>query len=170
MQDHDFEQAAERQLMNQLGKLPREVAPGRDLWAGIEQRIKRPQRSYLRYALAAGVLLSGLAVFIGTAIDPAEKQMNQPQLVGVLPDTPDQALMLQQVRADLEPLLSQQLANLDPDTRQVVLDNLVIIQQAQRNIAEAMRQRPQSHLLGRHYQQLWQQEMDIYRRVSATRL
>ena len=170
MQDHELEKPVDRQLMNRLEQLPREIAPDRDLWGGIEQRISPPQRPYLRYALAAGVLLSALAVFIGTAISPGEKQMNQPQLAGAVSGDSEQVLMLQRVRADIEPMLGQQLANLDPATRQVVQDNLAIIQQAQRNIAEAMRQRPQSHLLGRQYQKLWLQEMDVYRQVGATRL
>ena len=170
MKEHELEQPTDRQLLDRLEQLPLEIAPGRDLWSGIEQRIEQPQRVYLRYALAAGVLLSALAVFIGMAIGPGGIQMNQPQLADVVPGDPEQTLLLQRVRADLEPMLDQQLASLDPETRQLVLDNLAIIQQAQRNIEEAMRQRPQSHLLGRQYQKLWLQEMDVYRQVGATRL
>lgn len=60
---------SKRTLQEMIDALPREVAPARDLWPGIDHAINVPAHaalSYRPYALAASVLLVlGLSMFYG---------------------------------------------------------------------------------------------------------
>ena len=77
------------------------------------------------------------------------------------------SIQMQQIRADLQPTLEQQLALMDPATRQVVEENLAIIEQARENIHNALQISPYQSALGDRYLQLWQQEMGVVRQVTS---
>lgn len=154
-------------LERQLQQLPREIEPGRDLWPGIEQSLQRPGRRLPALAAAAVMLLAcaGLLVHLKYQV-PGEQIAGQPAgaQVGVWEQ---QSVELQKVRSGLQPVLQQQLAQMDPETRRVVLENLVIIEQARVNIRDALQQQPHNAVLSNQYQRLWRQEMAIYQRVSG---
>ncbi len=160
------EPADDSLLTRQLQELPRDVTPERDLWPAIEQRIQRQKWRLLSYATAAGLLVTSIVAISVLEMRPAGEQLAIGPPVTEFAGWNEQAEKLQQMRAELQPTLEQQLVQLDPQTRNVVVENLAIIEQAQSNISDALQIRPQSAALSSQYRQLWLQEMAIYRQIS----
>lgn len=155
-------------LDSRLQDLPRNIAPERDLWPSIERNIQRSQRRLLTVAIAAGVAVISIALVLNFSLQPAtEENLAVIPSTGKSLDWMRQTADLQQMKAGLQPVLNQQLALLDPETRGVVMENLAIIEQARTKIASALQMHPQSAVLNNQYLQLWQQEMAVYRKVSS---
>ncbi len=160
------EPADDTLLIRRLLELPRDATPEQDLWPGIEQRIQRRQWRLLSYATAAGLLVISVIAISVLELRPAVEQLATGTLATESVVWAQQAEKLQQLRAELQPTLEQQLAQLDRQTRNIVVENLTVIEQAQHNISDALKIRPQSVALSSQYRQLWLQEMAIYHQVS----
>jgi hypothetical protein len=105
-----------------LERLPRRRAPERDLWPGIEARLK-PRRSHypvMQYALAAS-LVAGLAAVFATSLREA-------------------AIAPVEVAAAAPPQLTD-------DSRAIVEANLSMVRTAERQLRQALRQDPDSTAL-----------------------
>ena len=50
----------ERELQDAVNRLPKSIEPPRDLWPGIEARLRRPRRMWYWAALAAAAILAGI--------------------------------------------------------------------------------------------------------------
>lgn len=50
----------ERELHDAVGRLPKSIEPPRDLWPGIEARLRRPRRVWYWIPLAAAAVLAGV--------------------------------------------------------------------------------------------------------------
>ena len=156
--DREWRQLAER--------LPREVQPPRDLWQPIETRIREESRPWTSARLlAARPLLAAAAVALVMAggyaavrfggrrpeAKVAVVQLGPGPHVAVAPTEDEWAAASDHVLRTLD-----EAPNLDPKTREVVRQNLAIIDEAVRKIHKALEDDPQSpylqHLLTAEYQ------------------
>ncbi|HEX7012003.1 MAG TPA: hypothetical protein VF161_04625 [Steroidobacteraceae bacterium] len=153
-----------------LARVPREVAPERDLWPAIRAGIEAEPRPAERarggahprwFQLAAGVLLvlaSSLTTYVLTrqslqqeAAQIARETLPAPSLTatpasfGLAPE----ALGVEyvQTRAELDKRFEQRLATLPPVTRAKVERNLAEIRKASSEIAAALAENPSDPLL-----------------------
>jgi len=103
-----------------LDKLARSGAPSRDLWPGIEARLhaRRSPYGWMQFALAASLVAGLAAVFTLTLRDGA-----------VAPATELAALPL------------------GDNSRAIVVANLSLVRQAERQLRQALKQQPDSPTL-----------------------
>jgi len=177
-------------LERAIAALPREIEPGRDLWPGIEARIRgersaAPSRAQWlgRMAAAVALLAAGsLATFM--LLDrPAET----PQLV----DTGDNGVGAESLdgvwteparfgsrhalgadylrtRAELTATLEQRLVTLSPETRSIVISNLIEIRRALDAINAALDEDPDNILLQRLLLSAYQDEMFVLADLNSS--
>ena len=153
----------ERTLEDGLAALPRRITPKRDLWPKIAShlddgpsvRIVRP-----RWALgmAAGILLGVLAF------------MTIPRgyghLSGSIPSSRDASLV--RARVVLLEEYRERLSQLDAPTRARVERDLAMIRDAEKDLADALQNSPNSEVLLRLYAGALHQEFDLYDTVLTT--
>ena len=130
----------QRELERQAAALPREVAPERDLWPGIELRLsQRPEARARRRSIArwpwlpmAGALVAGYALAIW---------MPLPRLLGgaVMPVVPTAATLVE----NIQPALAQ----LPAKTRAVVEADLTGLERDWQRIEQALVEDPGNPLL-----------------------
>lgn len=164
--------------------LPRDIAPARDLWPGIAARLGKEERRTAAHAfgwpmaLAAGVVVAAVSALLtwGLLREPdATAGGDMPAITesALLPVNygPNSALGAQQLAAR-DALLVEfrvRFAQLAPATREAVLRNLAIIQQAADEIDAALAADPASGLLNDLLVGTYQQELDLYSKVVTTR-
>lgn len=178
------------QLLRQVGTLPREVEPARDLWPDIRSRIgdQAPGREPVEpagpfalswgWALAAGVAVASLSVlFTWLALRaPAEA----PVQVAAVEPTPVEAIQpvsygryarlgpeYVEVRAQLLERFRARLAGLPDETRLRIEQDLATIQRAADDIDAALAGDPASRLLNQLLLSTYQEELRLYSKVAA---
>lgn len=153
-------------LDREIAKLPREIEPRRDLWAGIRAQIeaqpvpvKTAPISRMRwYQLAAAVLLvigSSLTTFVLMREQPvqaptmANEEITKPALTAMPASFAGQGLGqgYAQARASLDEQFAARLAALPPAAREKVERNLADIREAAHEIADTLAQHPNDPLL-----------------------
>ena len=147
--DESLRKAAER--------LPRDIAPDRDLWPGIAARIgrKRHHRPLWAYGLAASlfVAVGAASAWFGLARQtPATGAA--PQLAAA--PSADAAYFAQ--RAAYAENTVQTAPNLAPATREVILKNLRVIEGSMQQIEQALEQDPNNPRLRALLYDLYQNE------------
>lgn len=164
------------ELMAQASKLSTEISPEKDLWPGIEQAIKAPQRSRWtpRLAQAAAVVVlvgaSSMLTYLATK--------DQVQVVEVVPAglVFEQASFggryalgvgYQEAHRDLQAQLDTELDRLSPEARKDVEDNLAIIRGAIGQINKALADEPDNQLLQELLLQAYHEELAIMQRVGG---
>ena len=169
-------------------RLPREVAPPRDLWPGIEAAISKqaPRRRpwerpwewrwerVLAQAAAVLVLVGGSSSITWYLTDKGGEQAAPP-----LVSTP---LVVQPVagysehglgadfldtRADLASRLEQELRRLPPDTRSEVRQNIVRRRAAISEINLALVEEPDNALLQELLLSMYREEISVMQRVEG---
>lgn len=164
-------------------KLPAGIAPGRDLWPGIEAAIDRHERQrrfgwdrLLAQAAAVVLLVGGSSGITWFAMST---RMDQ-----VAPAEQTQPLALQSVsgnfgsnyhlgpefmdaRADVAARLERELDRLPPETRSEVRQNIVRIRSAINEINLALAEEPDNPLLQELLLSTYREELDVMRRVEA---
>ena len=168
-----------RALLAEAAALPREVAPPRDLWPGIAERIKTPRRvvpfrpGWLRagpgaLAAAAAVVLALGAVLLRTQPRPGPGAPGGRLVaVSVTPDTGVGQAEAEYVRAtaDLMAALESRRPGLAPETLKVVDDNLRIIDGALTALRDALRKDPQNGQLAHMLAATHRKKVDVLRRA-----
>lgn len=146
-------------LKKALGDLPREVSPSRDLWPGIEGRIRRRRaaaRSAWSYGLAASVLVAVAAGGLWAGFH-MQKQGGTPQeIVAVGTSAPVDPYLAQ--RAAFAEQSVQSATDLAPATRAVILRNLRIIEGSMQDIQAALDKDPNNPRLRALLFDLYQNE------------
>lgn len=174
-------------LLARAAELAQDVAPGRDLWPGIHDRIAsespgaRPVSRGVpwRWAMAAGVAVAATSVlFTWMALRPADQ--GAVQLAGA-PSAGVAALQpvaygdnsrpgpeYMAARAEMIELFQARLSQLPPETQVRVGQDLAAIQVAADDIGAALAGDPASRLLNRLLLSTFQDEIDLYSSVAAT--
>ena len=172
------------ELDRRLALLASEEAPSRDLWPGIHAAISASPRLHAAprrwpVALAAGLVLAiaaGYAGWLGgrsgalqvaataaapTAVAPASQA---PQANFALPA----GYRYLKARSDLEHAYREGLKRIAPATRLRIEADLQTIRDANADIQKALVEDPESPVLNRLMQSIWQQEFDLYSTVART--
>lgn len=182
------EVAAHRRTIVALRELPREIEPGRDLYPGIALRLAPARRRaswtavppvVLGVAVAAALMLAaGLALLVrlqrssapGTGQTVPAVQTQVPRLPG---DTAiarsayrDTDRALADIRRELRRTIDARQQELPPETRQLVFENLRVIDQAIADIEDALAAQPGDDELARTYIAYREREIDLLRQVN----
>ncbi|MDB6085231.1 MAG: hypothetical protein JWN43_3112 [Gammaproteobacteria bacterium] len=151
-----------------LAKLPRNVAPSRNLWPAIAAGVESKPRSFGPLAIAASLVVGCMAGALMWAVlhgrppehgDPAATAIR-----AVSFDEPRDPQYLA-ARADLVKSFRERLANLDPQTRAKIEASLALIRQAHEDIRRALVDEPANPVLERLLQSTWHDEFDLYDHV-----
>ncbi|HUO82559.1 MAG TPA: hypothetical protein VM616_06845 [Gammaproteobacteria bacterium] len=169
--------------------LPREIEPARDLWPGIEacirdERTGARRTTWLgRMAAAVALLAAGsLATFMlldrpahtpqtvvehadGGWADSLADVWAEPARFGTHHALGEDYL---RTRAELTTTLEQRLATLSPETRTVVIDNLIEIRSALDAINAALAEDPDNILLQRLLLTAYQDEMFVLADLNSS--
>ena len=164
----------------QLAALPIEAEPSRDLWPGILAQISAEPRRLAAprprwpFALVAGLIVAmaaGYVGWLGGRSAPAElaggaaaqSRSEAQRLVGFASPTGRDYVA---TRASLERTYSERLQMLAPQTRARIEVDLRTIRDANADIRSALAADPQSPVLNRLLESIWQQEFDLYATVT----
>lgn len=169
-------------LLAKAAELPKDIAPSRDLWPAISARLAAQQprtasRSFgWPMALAAGFLVASVSALLTWGLMREPEPVSQAPLAGssaagaaIMPVNYGSNSML--TTADLvarDQLLAQfreRLDHLSPQSREAVVNNLVIIQRAADEIGAALAQDPASGLLNELLLGAYKQELQLYSKV-----
>ncbi len=169
----EHHQTDPRGLDAQLGALPRDLPPARDLWPGIDAALARGEAARRRWpiALAAGLIVAALGVVLGVrlgrdvapapvALGPADNVLVAARQKGA-----EDADYLA-TRASLEKTYRERLALLAPDTRVRIEEDLALIQRAHEDIRAALARDPGSRVLLQLLQSTTEQEFSLYSTVG----
>ena len=141
-----------------IKQLPREVQPDRDLWPGIEARLKarRATQPLWTYSLAASLLLAVAtgALWIGLG---AHKAGTPQEIVATGPTNSATDAYFAQRAAYAEQSV-QTATNLAPATRAVILKNLRIIEGSMQDMRAALDKDPNNPRLRALLFDLYQNE------------
>jgi hypothetical protein len=167
-------------LLAKAGELPKDVAPSRDLWPGIQARLGEEElRPALRHfgwpsALAAGFLVAAVSALLtwGVLREPAPVAgtmagATAPAQFVPVSYGPNSGIGAAQLaaREELLPEFRRRFELLAPETQAVVLKNLTVIQQAADEIDAALAADPASGLLNEMLVGAYRQELGLYSKV-----
>ena len=163
-------------LMRAAKGLATEIAPERDLWPGIEEAIRAPQRQRWvpMFAQAAAVVLLVTASSAITYIAVSGQQQPVTQVTPALlfeqtsfggrynlgPD-------FQDARDKLVAQLDEELARLSPESRTEIENNLQLVRQVIFDINKALAEEPDNALLQSKLLMAYREELSILRRAGG---
>lgn len=159
---------ADLRLAREIRNLRREMEPSRDLWPGIERRIaEHPQRGsrdrrfdWMPYGVAASLVLATAAfVFSLMPGDPFA-----PELVSYDRSIDQMQAEYLRVRNPLVQEFTETNRNLDPETMDELYRNIEIMEQARREIEEAVRKNPENRRLVEMLMAIHEQELELLKR------
>jgi hypothetical protein len=162
-------------LIAMASKLSTEISPERDLWPGIEQAIRVPQRSRWtpRLAQAAAVVLlvgaSSMITWMATK-DQAQTEYVPTDLVfeqASFGGRYSLGMGYQEAHRDLQAQLETELQRLSPDARKEVEENLAMIRGAIGQINKALAEEPDNALLQELLLQTYREELAMMKRVGG---
>lgn len=171
------------ELIQAARKLPRGIAPQRDLWPGIERAIGSPAwpgrtRWNTVFAQAAAVVLlvggsSGvtwLAMTDNTQTEPATAQVQARQfetVAGSFGSRYNLGPEFMEARNNLASSLDAELARLSPETRAAVEKNIGDIRAAINEINQALANEPDNVLLQDLLLSAYREELTLMRKVDG---
>lgn len=182
MNEHD-DNRIDDELMSLAAKLNTPVKPDRDLWPEIERAIdtrSRPARSVWNsvWAQAAAVVLlvggsSGITYLaVNDGDDPTTPVAGMPALIfepvsGSFGSRYNLGPDYQDARRELAAKLDDELENLPPETRDVVVVNLETIRQAIVDINKALAEDPDNVLLQELLLGTYRDELSLMNQVES---
>jgi hypothetical protein len=171
-------------LLAQAASLPSAIEPSRDLWEGIESRIRTgspqtapapPSRRQIvpHWAAVAAVFLAVVAGGSWFLLRrPAESPTSSVRPAISPPSV--QSAGLREIeagyapaRGDLLRLIQERKGLLTPETRAVIDENLALVDQALRNIRGALEKDPSNKVLMDLLRNTYRQEQEMMRRAAA---
>ena len=159
-----------------LAALPRDLAPARDLWPGIDAELERAALARRRwpFALAAGIEVAALGVVLGVRMaretPPVAAEVAAGAAIVPAPVAPrlkgaaDADYVA--TRAALERTYHERLTLLAPGTRARIEADLALIQSAHEDIRKALVRDPGSRVLLQLLQSTTEQEFSLYSTVG----
>lgn len=183
-ENNEIESTSDAALMAAAMRLPRAVAPQRDLWPDIEKAIRQPaspQRSVWNtvWAQAAAVLLlvggsSGLTYLAmsgdANTVSPVARTGSTLVFEPVSGSFGSQYNLgpdYQDARRDLEGKLEDELQRLSPDARMAVRENLTTIRTAIDDINRALAEEPGNVLLQKLLMRTYHEELALMQHVDS---
>lgn len=169
----------ERRKISSLRDLPREIAPPRDLWKGIEAQISaaapeapapRARTGRLRVLAAAAVVAAlVVGIWIGRAVLPVSGGVRPPVAATNSPADEPGAFHAAYVmgpkyinqRAQLVKDLEGRMAHLPPESRAKVLSSLQAINDSKRDLERELGKDPSNALLQELLVNTYQDEMRV---------
>lgn len=167
-------------LLARAGDLPAAIAPRRDLWPGIEARLRasapppaaRARRVWLPLAAAAVLALAVGLPWLGrrgageapAPAVPAVAATRAPEIPGSEIARAEDGT--QQTRTDVLSMLARQRDQLSPETVAVIEENMTIIDDAIAQIRAALDEDPMSRELNHLLAQQYQLEAELLTRVN----
>jgi hypothetical protein len=148
----------QEKLDSAIKRLPREVQPDRDLWPGIDARLKprRAVRPLWSYGMAASLLVAVAAGGLWAGLTH-QKAGTPQEIVATGPtDSVNDGYFAQ--RAAYAESSVQNAQDLNPATRQVILKNLRIIEGSMQDIQHALDKDPNNPRLRALLFDLYQNE------------
>jgi hypothetical protein len=174
------EAARSRSLLRKAASAAREMDPPRDLWPGIAERIAaerepvvgRRARRFLSHpsglAAAAAVLvaLASILVHRGSTPSPTPTGSMTPVAAGGASEHV-QTAEVDYIRAtgQLMDALNARRSSLSPDTRKSVDENLRVIDDALRQVRDALEKDPGNHQLTQMLASTHQKKLDLLLRL-----
>ena len=160
-----------------LAALPDAIAPERDLWPDIEARLQTGRGGFWQWRVAASVFAA--TVLVGMLIiPPADPERVAGVTPSEVPATDPELLRYSGLDAEFVRVhdqsleaLAEQLSDLPPATREVVIANLKIIRASIAEINEAIEREPNNVQLRQLLRMAYQQELAIvngFRRSAPT--
>lgn len=173
----------EDKLMADAARLAREIAPGRDLWPGIEAAISAPARPgappdrrrtpWYAQAAAAVLLVAGSSLVTYVLVDRDEIPMPQPAPEGLVLESAsfggqyELSNGYKLARTNLQAHMQQELAKLSPEARAEVEENLAVIRGAINEINAALEEEPGNVLLQDLLLRTYREELAVMRKVGG---
>jgi hypothetical protein len=175
----------EQQLLEQLGRLPRERQPERDLWPGIEVRMGRDtgaSRAWFPVAAAAAIT-GALVTLLAVSLLPSQQSLERAPtetsntvaavpLDEPLPPAADNRALMLASGFDLEYSgvlrdLNGQLRSLQVSApeRQIIEQNLKVLQDATEELREAIAANPDAIYLAQLLETTHRKRLDVLRGV-----
>ncbi len=168
-------------LRVELSRLPRELEPERDLWAGIEHRLEPTGwwRSASLLAAAAAILALGLGFWlwrgaaVPTGVDEAPRAAAHSEVTDDAGRNEARAEMARSedgmllAHQDLLSAVQSQSDRLSPETVAAVEENMRIIDQAIGQIRTALEDDPLNQRLNMLLAAQYQHEVQLLKRVSG---
>ena len=169
-------------LLAKAAELPKEIAPARDLWPGIAARLGESPQVVKSFgwpmALAAGLLVAAVSALLtwGIVREPAPAPVQvadtQPVDTAIVPVNYGTNSVLSPAelaaRDELLVQFRRRIDGLSPPTRDTVLKNLAVIQQAANEIGTALAQDPASGLLNELLLDTYKRELQLYSKVVTS--
>ena len=155
-------------LDQRLAQLPKDVAPPRNLWPGIQARIgaaPRRSRPVLMAACIATAAACLASLFTWAVLRRVQAPDGLPAVASTAAFTEPSDPKYIKARAALQQTFRERLTLLEPGTRAKIEASLAVIQQAHENIRQALLADPSSPVLEELWQSTWHDEIDLYDRV-----
>lgn len=150
-----------------LATLPDSIRPERDLWPGIEARLATGRGGFWQWRVAASVFAATLLVGL-LIIPPGDPDQVAGYVPSEVPATDPELLRYSGLDAEFVRVhdrsleaLADQLSELPPATREVVIANLKIIRASIAEINEAIEREPNNVQLRQLLRMAYQQELAI---------
>lgn len=154
-------------------QLAKEIAPERDLWPGIEQAIRTPQRRTPWYAQAAAVVL---LVGASSGVTYLAVKDSGP-VVSIAPELVFEKAAFggeyhlgpgfQDARNSLRTQLDEEIDSLSPEAQADVQENLGVIHAAIVEINTALENEPDNVYLQQKLLRAYREELALLRRVGG---
>lgn len=158
---------AARLLAPQVASLPRSVSPDRDLWAGIEPRLRR-RRGGDRVAVPVWALIAAAILLVAGTSVITRRLGSGAEAVALLPasfvDAENRYLA---AASDLAAAYAAVRDRLPPETRQVVERNLAAIERALAETRRALERDPANQSLESLVLSTYRQKLDFLEQASA---
>lgn len=156
---------SELELARAVRALDREMAPSRDLWAGIERNIiDHPQpaargwhRSWMPYGVAASMTMA-MAALVFSLVG---NQTPEPAFVSYDDAIDGMEAEYLQVRNPMVQQFNETNEGLDPATMQEIYRNIEIMAQARRDIEAQVRANPENERLVEMLMRIHEQEIEL---------
>jgi len=155
-------------LDERLAQLPHDVAPPRNLWPGVRDRIQaapRRSRPVLMAACVATAAACLASIFTWAVLRRVATPDGLPVVAGTAAFTEPGDPKYIKARDSLQHTFRERLALLEPGTRAKIEASLRVIQQAHQDIRQALLADPSSPVLEELWQSTWHDEIDLYDRV-----
>ncbi len=162
MNDDILNLEQEKRLKQALAQLPKELEPEHDLWPGIKQQVlfqqkkspvvSKPKWNWMPSAVAASFIVAMIS--LGLNFRQPAPNITVVQGSGFIEQ-------YQPVRNDMRERFNERLLKMSPETREVVGQNMLVIEQAVNEIQQALEQDPNNLELNLLLNEILQQEKNF---------